>query len=410
MQDTSRYAVGLDIGTTNVRCVIGRLDDAGVDISIIGASEVPNSGMRRGIVADLNKVARSVDDALAHAERMSGYRAESMAISINGSHILSTTVDGMIAVGAESEVSHEDIHRLEGVATMGKVPANRYVLEFIPHSYSLDGQDGIKDPLGMSGSRLELSANVVSALMPHYTNIQKVAEINKTPLSVAVPSVTAASKAVLTEQQIENGVAVVDFGGATTGVAIYEEGDLQFTGVVPLGGMQVTNDLAIGLKVDPEVAEAVKREFASANITGEDKQIPFTHGDASYEFSLADIEEIVEARLEEIIEQVDALFKRSGLKGRLPNGVVIVGGASKLDGLDEYARTKLDLAVKRGVIRGFTGVTEQVEDPSFAAALGLVLEDAGPGGIESGVGYDAGDRSGGGSVGMLKKFFGRFSA
>lgn len=410
MQDTSRYAVGLDIGTTNVRCVIGRLDDTGVDISVIGVSEVPNSGMRRGIVADLNKVARSVDDALARAEQMSGHRAESMAISINGSHILSTTVDGMIAVGAESEVSHEDIHRLEGVATMGKVPANRQVLEFIPHSYSLDGQDGIKDPLGMAGARLELSANVVSALMPHYANIQKVADISKAALSAAVPSAMAAGKAVLSEQQIENGVAIIDFGGATTGVAIYEEGDLKFTGVVPLGGLQVTNDLAIGLKVDPEVAEAVKREFASANVTGEDRQIPFTHAGVDYEFSLADIEEIVEARLEEIMEQVDVLFKKSGLKGRLPNGVVIVGGASKLDGLDEYARTSLDLAVKRGVVSGFTGVTEQVENPSFAAVLGLVLEDAGPGGADSGIGHSTGPVSGSGSVGMLKKFFGRFSA
>ncbi len=409
MQDKSRYAVGLDIGTTTVRCVIGRLEDTGVDISIVGVSEVPNSGMRRGIIADLNKVTRAVDDALARAEQMSGHRTERVAFSINGSHILSTTVDGMIAVGADVEVSHDDISRLEGVATMGKVPANRQVLDMIPHNYSLDGQDGIKDPLGMTGTRLELSANVVSALTPHYANTQRVAEMIQIGLSKVTPSVVAAGRAILTEQQLENGVAVIDFGGATTSVAVYEEGDLQYVGVVPLGGMQVTNDLAIGLKVDPEVAEAVKREFASAKFTGEDKQVAFKHEEQEFEFSMADIEEIVEARLEEIFEQVDKLFKKSGSKGRLPNGVIMVGGASKLDGLEDYARKQLDLAVKRSTVKGFGGVTEQVDDPAFATVLGLVLEDAASVSSEGRSGADVRDRAAE-SMGALKRFFNKFSA
>ncbi|RYZ90364.1 MAG: cell division protein FtsA, partial [Moraxellaceae bacterium] len=252
MQDSSRYAVGIDIGTTTVRCVVGHIDATTGAPTIVGIGSVPNTGMRKGAIANLTGPAHAVDDALGEAERMSGYQVDIATLTINGSHILSSKADGMIAVGAaDHEISNEDIARLEEVATIGKVPANREILEVVPHSYRLDGQDNIKDPIGMTGTRLEIRANVISALAPHVTNLQRTAELAKVEPRAIIPSVVAAARAVLNEQQLENGVAVIDLGGATTSIAIFEEGDLQFVSVLPVGGVNITNDLAIGLKTDP---------------------------------------------------------------------------------------------------------------------------------------------------------------
>ena len=265
MQETSRYAVGIDIGTCTIRCVVGHIDPSTGTSTIVGVGSASNSGMRKGSVANLTGPARAIDDALGEAERMSGYQVNGATISINGAHILSTKADGMIAVGAaDHEITHDDLARIEEVATIGKVPPNREILEVVPHQYRLDGQDNIKDPMGMTGTRLEISANVISALAPHLVNLQKAAEMAKVTPHTITPSVLAAAKAILNESQMENGVAVIDLGGATTSVAVFEEGDLQFVGVVPLGGMNITNDLAIGLKTDPEIAEKVKLAHASA--------------------------------------------------------------------------------------------------------------------------------------------------
>lgn len=376
MQDTSRYAVGIDIGTTKIRCVVGHVDAQTGAPTIVGVGEVSNAGMRKGTVVHLAGPSKAIDEALGEAERMSGYQVDAASISINGAHILSTKADGMIAVSsAGNEVSEGDIARVEEVATTGKVPANRTILDLVPYSFRLDGQDGIKDPLGMTGTRLEINANVVSALTPHVTNLEKAAEQASVQPNAIVPSVIAAARAVLTEQQLENGVAVVDFGGATTSIAIYEEGDLQYMAVVPIGGNNITNDLAIGLKTDPEIAEQVKMQHASAKVRSESKMVGVKHDKQTHEFDIKDIDEIVEARLEEIFDALNAELKKAGRKGKLPNGVVIVGGGSHLKNLVEYASDSLELAVKRGIPKGFGGVAEQLENPSFAAAVGLMFSD-----------------------------------
>lgn len=414
MQDTSRYAVGIDIGTTKIRCVVGHVDAQTGTPTIVGVGEVANAGMRKGTVVNLAGPSKAIDEALGEAERMSGYQVDAATISINGAHILSTKADGMIAVSsAGNEVTDDDIARLEEVATTGKVPANRTILELVPYSYRLDGQDGIKDPIGMTGTRLEINANVVSALTPHVTNLEKAAEQASVQPNAIIPSVIAGARAVLTEQQLENGVAVIDFGGATTSLAIYEEGDLQYTAVVPLGGNNITNDLAIGLKTDPEIAERVKVQHASAVARTDNKTVTVKHDKESYEFSTNDIDEIVEARLEEIFEAINAEMKKAGRKGKLPNGVVIVGGGAHLKKLVEYAKGALELAVKRGVPKGFGGVAEQLESPSFAAAVGLMFSDLQqtPASHQSG---SRGSKPSGKSIGNAKqavsKFLDRFRA
>lgn len=377
MQENSKYAVGLDIGTTTVRCVVAHIDGTTGTPTIVGVGSAPNSGMRKGTVVTLSGPAQAIDDALGEAERMSGYQVDQAAISINGTHIISTHTDGMIAVGAaDHEITHDDLARIEEVATLGKVPANREILDVIPHSYKLDGQDNIKDPLGMTGTRLEIDAHVVSALTPHLVNVQKAAETAKvTPKGIIVAGV-AAARAVLGEQQLENGVALVDIGGTTTNIAIYEEGDLQYAAVLPLGGVNITNDLAIGLKTDPEIAEIVKIEHASATVRHENSGISLKHGGEIYNFDTRDIDEIVEARLEEIFEAVQTEFKRAGRAGKLPSGVILTGGTAQLKDIVTYAKESLGLAARVGKTSGYGGVADNIEKPQFATAVGLMLIDA----------------------------------
>ena len=377
MQETSRYAVGIDIGTCTIRCVVGHIDPSTGTSTIVGVGSASNSGMRKGSVANLTGPARAIDDALGEAERMSGCQVNGATISINGAHILSTKADGMIAVGAaDHEITHDDLARIEEVATIGKVPPNREILEVVPHQYRLDGQDNIKDPMGMTGTRLEISANVISALAPHLVNLQKAAEMAKVTPHTITPSVLAATKAVLNESQMENGVAVIDLGGATTSVAVFEEGDLQFVGVVPLGGMNITNDLAIGLKTDPEIAEKVKLAHASAIERTKSEKVSIKHDKETLEFAVSDIDEIVEARLEEIFEAIHKELKKAGRAGQLPSGVVLAGGAAQLKGIVEYAKKSLGLAAKLGTASGYGGVAEHLDEPQFAAAVGLMLMDS----------------------------------
>src|SRR5690606_29160260 len=213
------------------------------------------------------------------------HQVNEATISINGSHIVSSTADGMVAVGGpDHEINDEDVARIEEVATLGKIPPNRIVVQVVPHSYRLDGQDNIRDPRGMTGTRLEMTANVVSVMAPHMTSLEKSLEMASVAPKNIVPAALAAGRAVLSEQQMENGVAVVDIGGATTSVAVYEEGDLQYTAVIPMGGINITNDLAIGLKTDPEIADKVKLSHAVATARKEDKDVSTTYEKQTYTF------------------------------------------------------------------------------------------------------------------------------
>jgi cell division protein FtsA len=385
MQENARYAVGIDIGTSTIRCVVAHLDGAGGNPTVVGVGKAPNSGMRKGMVAKLEGPAAAIDAALGEAERMSGYQVDYASVSINGNHIVSVKADGMIAVGAaDHEVTRDDLHRLDDVATTGKVPANREILEVVPHSYRLDGQDNIKNPIGMTGTRLEIQANVVSALGPHLQNLQKAADMAKVDAHTIVPAVLAAGRAVLKEQQIENGVAAIDIGASTTGVAVYEEGDLQYVGVIPVGGANITNDLAIGLKTDPEIAEQVKLQHAVAKARDGSEGISIKHDGEIHTFSSDDIDEIVEARLEEIFDAVNKELKKAGRAGQLPSGVILTGGTAKLKHITEFAKKHLALAARVGKPSGFGGVAEEVEQVEYATAIGLMLIDAEGAGANSG--------------------------
>lgn len=374
MDETSRFVTGLDLGTENVRAVIAKVNSDG-GIAVVGYSEGKTAGMRKGMPANLAGPAGSIDKMLGDAEKMGGFDVRSAYVSINGSQILSTKTEGMIAVGAvEHEINDDDLGRVEDVAVTGRIPPNRDVLDVVPLEYALDGQGGIKDPLGMSGARLEMRANVISALTPNCENVKKATAAADVKTERLVPSVVAAARAVLTERQKENGVAVVDLGSATTSIAVYEEGDLQYVGVIPAGSNNITNDLAIVLEVDPEMAEEIKTRFVTGDFETE-KSAVIRIGKEGKErvFERKEVNRVVKDRLEEIFNEVRKRLKAAKYDQRLPEGIVLTGGGAKMRDLDLFAKKILEASIKIGAPKGLNGVSEAVEKPEFATAVGLAI-------------------------------------
>lgn len=379
MQENARYAVGLDVGTTTVRCVVGHVEGGQAQPTVIGVGEYANGGMRKGTVVNLVNAASAIDKALELAERMSGYQINAASISVNGSHIIGMSSRGVIAVGTGGhEISTDDLVRVEEAATVVQLPANREILEVTPRSYQLDGQDNIKDPIGMTGVRLEVDAHVITALGPHLKNLHKACEMTETSPNATVLAGLAAARAVVSDQQTENGVVLIDIGGTTTNIAVYEEGDLQHVAVLPVGSVNITNDLAIGLKTDLDIAEAVKLQHAVA--------MPDTRKDSistvsvklegkTHEFSVDDIDMIVDARLEEIFELINKELKSIGRAAKLPGGAVLTGGGANLARIADYARHALQLSARVGHMPEFAGVSDKANNPSWATAVGLMLID-----------------------------------
>lgn len=375
MDNDKRFVTGLDVGTENIRAVIASVDKDG-HLAVVGYNEGKSAGMRKGVPANLAGPASAIDKMLGEAERMGGYDVRNAYVSINGSSILSTRTEGMIAVGTvEHEINGEDLDRVEDVAVSGRIPANRDVLDVVPLEYALDGQGGIKDPLGMSGARLEMRACVVSALTPNCENLKKATAAADVQAERLVPSVIAAAKAVLSDRQKENGVAVIDMGAATTSVAVYEEGDLQYVGVVPAGSNNVTNDLAIVLAIDPSLAEEIKQRFVTGNFDTEKSPVIKIGREGKDErvFDRKEVEEVVKARLDEIFGEIRKKLKAAKYDQRLPEGIILVGGGAKMRDIDLFAKKSLEAAVKIGTPKGLGGVSDAIEKPEFATAVGLAM-------------------------------------
>ena len=372
MDETVRYAVGLDVGTENVRAVVASLTKDG-KISVDGYNEAKNSGMRKGILANLAGPSDAIDRMLGEVERMSGYEIHSAVVSTNGSQILTTKTEGMIAVGtAEHEINEEDLMRVEDVAVTGRIPANREILDVIPFGYSIDGGEAVRDPLGMTGARLEMRGTVVSALEPNCTNLRRSLEGAKVAVERIVPSVVAAARACLDERQKENGVAIIDLGSATTSVAIYEEGDLQYVGVIPAGSNNVTNDLAICLEITTDIAEEIKNRYVTGAFE-DGKDITLKYNREEFSFPREKVNEVVRARLAEIFDKVKKELRKAGYEKRLPEGAVLVGGGSKMRDIELFAKPELEMSVRLACPKGLGGVGTSVEKPEYAAAVGLML-------------------------------------
>lgn len=368
--------VGLDIGTSAVRCVIGMVDQSDGKLSIIGHGSSPNVGMRKGVVVHVDDVVDAVAKAVGEAERVSGVHIDAATVNINGSHVIGINSRGVIAISvANREINNDDRLRVEEAATIVKLPPNREIIQVFAKNYRLDGQDNIKDPVGMQGVRLEVDTHIVTASTPNMRNLDLVLERAHIAAQHHTVSSLAAAEAVLSRQQKESGTVLVDIGAGTTNIVVLEDGEVQHVAILPIGGTHVTNDLAIGLKTDLDIAEAVKLEHADLSDQLKKTKAGVTVNKQRHEFDPEDIQMIVEARVEELLEYVDKELKNISRSRKLPGGVVLVGGTAKLPGIAAFTREKLQLAARVGKLQPIGGLQDTVEDPSFYTAAGLMILD-----------------------------------
>jgi len=369
--------VGLDIGTSTVRCVIGTYDpNTSAMPSIIGHGHAVNQGMRRGAVVHIDDVAEAISRAVLEAERISGMNVDRATVNVNGSHVAGINSEGVIAISAANrEITTEDRLRVEEAATIVKLPSNREIVQFFAKNYSLDGQKNIKDPVGMNGVRLEVDAHIVTAATPNLRNLDMALEKAQITPTHHTVSGLAAAEAVFSRQQKEAGTALIDIGAGTTNLIVFEDGEVQHIAVLPIGGQHITNDLAIGLKTDLDVAEAVKIRAADLRSDTRKNSAVVKVGDKSHTFDYNEVSMIVEARVEELFEYVDKELQKIKRAHKLPGGIVITGGTSNLPGIENVAREKLQLAARKGKLHNIGGLVDTVEDASYVTVVGLMLLD-----------------------------------
>ena len=371
--------IGLDVGSTKVCCVVGLIDEEGSHPSVIGVGTAPVTGMRKGEVVDIEDTVSSITAAVDEAERISGVAIDRATIGIDGAHVSSLNSSGVIAVGrADQEISVDDVRRAEEAASAVQLPPNREVIQMFPRSFNVDGQTNIKDPVGMNGVRLEVETHIVTGATPAIKNLHRSIYQAGIDIEGQVLVPLAAARAVLTKKQMELGVAVVDIGGGTTGIAVYEEGEVLYSSVLPVGASHVTNDIAIGLRTDIEVAEKIKLKYVKAGLKriNASERIRIEElGNEDAIISKRDLYDMAEARLEEIFQMVGDELAKIGKAGMLPAGIVLTGGGAKMAGIDELAKELLKLPVTIGKPSGLTGLIDKVSDSAFAAPVGLMLEN-----------------------------------
>jgi cell division protein FtsA len=370
--------VGLDVGSSTIRVVVGKQESELGTPSIIGVGEAPAQGIRRGVIVDIDEAVSSISEALEKAERMTGLSIDHAVVSVGGAQITSHESHGVVAVArADGEVTENDVVRVVDASQAISIPPNREILHVIPKTFTVDGQTGIKDPVGMSGIRLEVDSHIIQASVPFIKNLTKCILQAGLEIDDLVLAPLSAAQAVLTKKQKELGVVVIDLGGGTTGMVVFEEGDLIKSTILPVGSMHITNDLAIGLRTSVDTAEKVKLSHAYAEVkeVKKDQDIDLSKIDKQEEgkVSLKHIAEIVEARLEEIFDLVNKELKSVNKDGQLPAGAVLTGGGAKLPGVLELAKKQLRLPVATGLPGSVATVIDRVNDPSFATAVGLVI-------------------------------------
>lgn len=375
-ETTPSYFFGLDIGTSAVRCIVGMTDQHNPgQISIVGHGFADNIGMRKGVIVHQDDVVDAITRAITEAERVSGRRIERVTVNINGSHVAGLNSKGVVAISAAShEISDDDRFRAEEAATVMKLPPNREIIQVFAKNYRVDGQDNIKDPVGMQAVRLEVDTHIVTASTPNLNNLTAVLDKCQLRVNHFTVSSLAAAEAVVSRQQKESGMVLLDIGAGTTNIVVIEDGEVQHIAVLPIGGIHITNDLAIGLKTDLAIAELVKVKHGSLE-TPNYESITVKHDSKGHVFARSDVHMIIEARVEELFEYVDKELRKVGKSRKLPGGVVLVGGTAKLPGIDEFAREKLELPAHLGVMQPLQGLADAVNDPTFATAIGLMQLD-----------------------------------
>lgn len=367
---------GLDVGTGFIRAVVAQIKEGDNHPQIIGVGEAKSLGLRRGVVVDIRDTIKAIRQAVEAANRSSGLAITSAVVSLGGNHLQCRQSKGVVAVSrADGEISIEDIGRVLKAAQAISLPPNRQIIHVLPMSFTVDGQDEIKDPVGMHGVRLEVCCLIIDGSSPFIRNLTKC--VNEAGLNVEnlIASPLAGAEAVLTKRQKELGVLCLDIGAGQTGLTIYEEGDIIHTHVLPLGANHITNDIAIGLRTDIDLAERIKLEYASVlpqeiNAKTKINLADLSDNEQGY-VPRYEIAKIVRARAEEILDLVNQELKKVGRQGLLPAGVVLLGGGAKMVGMIDLVKEKLRLPAQVGFPQEATGILDQVDDPCFAPAIGL---------------------------------------
>ena len=366
--------VGLDIGTTKICAIVGEVGEHG--LSIIGIGTHPSKGLRKGVVVNIESTVASIKKAVEEAELMAGCEIGTVFTGIAGGHIKSINSHGIIGI-RNGEVSDADIKRVIDAAKAVNIPMDREIIHVLPQEFIVDDQDGIKEPLGMSGVRLEAKVHIVTAAVTSAQNIVKCC--NRTGLDVRdiVLQQLASSEAVLSSEEKELGVVLVDIGGGTTDIAVFAEGSIKHTAVIALGGNHLTSDIAIGLRTPAAEAEKIKKKYgcALASMVKRDEmiEVPSVGGRKPRTVSRQILAEIVEPRVEEIMTLVNREIIKAGFEDVAASGVVLTGGSASLEGMMEIAEQVFNLPVRRGLPVGISGLTDIVNSPMYSTGVGLVL-------------------------------------
>ena len=384
-----KIVVGIDIGTSKIVTLIAKVDE---DINVLGVSESPANGIRKGQIVDIDEAVLSINNSLEAAERMAGYSASHIVASIGGSHIESQNSRGVVAVARpEGEITPNDLARVIDAARAVSLPSSREIIHVLPRSYIVDGQEGIKDPIGMTGVRLEVDTHIISANSTSIRNMEKAFSNVGVDLDAVVFSGYASSLAVLSETEKELGVVLVDIGAGTTDLSIYIDGSVAYSSVIPIGARHITNDLAIGLRISLESAEKIKL-FLSNPVKKQfkleedevEQRAEKTSSDEVDLSGLALAEElrkvsrktlvdgIIRPRLNELFTMIGIEIKKSGFGGQIPSGVVITGGGAKTVGIVDAAKRTLAMPVRVAIPTNVKGIIDEVGEPSFATVIGLV--------------------------------------
>jgi cell division protein FtsA len=370
-----QYFVGLDIGTTAVRCVIGELASDSAMPTVIGYSKAENTGVRKGNIAHVEEVAQAIVTAVQEAERMSGREVRMATVNVNGSHVEGVNSRGVVAISSPDRViGLEDRMRVEETATVVQLPANKEIIQVFAKNYRLDGQENIKDPVGMNGVRLEVDTHIIVASTPALRSLEQTLERAELRASHRTVTSLAAAEAVLNRKQKESGVCVLDIGASTTNLLVIEDGEVEHVAVIPMGGIHITNDLAIGLKTDLDIAELIKLKHATLDkrVVGETS---FVVKGEEFRFDRDMMRLIVEARVDEILEFADHELKKIKRSRKLPGGVVLTGGSAQLPGLVDFTKEVMELPARLGSWKHIKRVVDGLDESEFAPAVGLMLLD-----------------------------------
>lgn len=381
---------GLDIGSSAIRTVIAHKKRGSEQLSFVGVGEVPSVGVRKGAIVDAEEAAIAVRESIRAAEHAAGHAARSVYVSVSGAHVSSRYSRGIVSVSrADEEISEDDVARVVAQAQSISIPPNKEILHVLPKEYIVDGESGIQDPVGMHGKRLETNTVIVECSAPVIRNLAKCIEAVNVEIDGFVASPVAAAQAVLSKRQKELGVLLLDIGGTTSGIAAFEEGSMIHAAVLPVGAAHITNDIAIGLQVDVDVAEMIKVRYGVCrpDTINRKEMITMALEDSTEKIdniSRKEVAEIIEARMDELFDLVEKELKKITKQVLFPGGVVIVGGGAQMGGVVEFAKQRLKLPAHVGVPECVDGVVDQLASPQYATAVGLCL-----------LGFDAQEKSGG---------------